>query len=321
MHRLSLLFAVGMFPLVGCAEENARMAAERFTVEAPPVPAETPAADLAFSTREPGVARDEPAPGEDKAPEPGITRKVIYDATIDLVVQSVDEAIRRVGELVEQSGGYIAEQDMAGSPGSKRSQRWKIRVPIEKFESFVASVSSLGELEQFNRKSQDVTAQYYDVDARVKNKKVEEQTLQKLLEERSGALEDVLKVEVELSRVRGEIEQLQGQLRVMENLSALATLTLNVRERETFEPPAPVVADFPTQVARAWGDSLRDLVDLGKAVTLFVVGQVVWLPFWIAGLLLAWIIGRRLVAAARVPIRISVGNPPSPSAGEGGPNP
>jgi len=315
MHRLSLLLAFGMFPLAGCADESVERSAgyEAAQKSAAP-PAETPPADAALA---PSGAVDG---GEPTAPnEPGISRKVIYDATIDLVVQSVDEAVGRVGELVEQSGGYIAEQNMVGSPGSKRSQRWRIRVPIDRFESFVASVSALGELERFDRKSQDVTAEFYDLDARVKNKKVEEQTLQKILEERSGQLEDVLKVEVELSRVRGEIEQLQGRLRVLENLSALATLTLNVRERETYEPPAPVVADFPTQVARAWGDSVRSLVNLGKAVTLIVVGQVVWIPFWIVGLLLAWIIGRRLFAAARLPIRISVGNTPKTSAGEGSP--
>jgi len=356
MHRLSFLLAVGAFPLAGCMDAAPRYSSERSvtakSAEAPPAsppapafrnfaPSEESAPGMMGGSAMMGVAMSGEAPaGEDKtSPSPptatpppgaaGISRKVIYDATLDLMVENVESAVQRVGTLVEESGGYIAEQNMVGSPGSKRSQFWKIRVPIERFESFVASVTALGELEQFNRKSQDVTAEYYDVDARIKNKKVEEQTLQKILEERSGELEDVLKVEVQLSRVRGEIEQLQGRLRVLENLSALATLTLSIRERETYEPPAPVVADFPTQIARVWGDSVRNLADFGKALTLFVVGQVVWLPFWILGLLLAWLLARRfsaaarrLYAAARTPIRISVGNPPpSAGAGEGGANP
>ena len=64
-------------------------------------------------------------------------------------------------------------------------------------------------------------------------------------EERSGQLEEVLKVEVELSRVRGEIEQMQGRIRVLRNLSSLATLTLTLRERERFQPPTAVVANTP----------------------------------------------------------------------------
>ena len=116
--------------------------------------------------------------------------------------------------------------------------RWRIRIPVEQFDSFVDSIVSLGELERNNRTSQDVTEQYYDLEARIKNKKVEEQTLNKILQERSGKLEDVLKIEIELSRVRGEIEQLEGKIRVLENLSSLATLTLNVREREKYAPAA-----------------------------------------------------------------------------------
>ena len=115
---------------------------------------------------------------------------------------------------------------------------------MEQFDSFVDSIVALGELERNNRTSQDVTEQYYDIEARIKNKRVEEQTLNKILQERSGKLEDVLKIEIELSRVRGEIEQLEGKIRVLENLSSLATLTLNVRERDKYAPPPPVVADF-----------------------------------------------------------------------------
>jgi Domain of unknown function (DUF4349) len=229
----------------------------------------------------------------------GISRKVVYNATLDLLVDSIEPASKRVPELVEDAQGYIAEQNMTGSPGSRRTQHWKIRVPVDRFESFVETVKPLGELEQFNRTSQDVTAEFYDVEARIKNKKVEEQTLNKILQERSGKLEDVLKIEIELSRVRGEIEQLQGRIRVLENLSSLATLTLNVRERDKFQPAAPVVADFPTQIARAWQDSIQGLIDVGKALVLFAVSWAVWTPFLALLAFFATVILRRLVPSLR----------------------
>ena len=103
-------------------------------------------------------------------------------------------------------------------------------MPVERSNTLLDSVISLGELERNSRTSQDFTEQYYDIEARIKNKKIEEQTLNKILQERSGKLEDVLKVEVELSRVHGETKQLEGKIRMLENLSSLATLTLNVRE-------------------------------------------------------------------------------------------
>jgi hypothetical protein len=201
--------------------------------------------------------------------------------------------------------------------------RWKLRIPVERFDSLVQSIVALGELEQNNRTSQDVTEQYYDIEARIKNKKVEEQTLNKILQERSGKLDDVLKIEIELSRVRGEIEQLEGKIRVLENLSSLATLTLNVREREKYEPPPPTVADFPTQIARTWQSSLLGLVNVGKAMVLWVVSWVVWVPFLLIVVFLGWVLLRwlwrvfvrslpRLVGLARAPIT----SPRPPTAGQ-----
>jgi hypothetical protein len=253
---------------------------------------------------------------------PAIARKIIYDAQIDLVVENVDPIVKKVTSLVQDARGYIAEQNMTGSPGSQRSMRWKIRVPVDQFDSLVTAIVSLGELERNNRTSQDVTEQYYDIEARIKNKKVEEQTLNRILQERSGKLEDVLKIETELSRVRGEIEQLEGKIRVLENLSSLATLTLSVREREKFAPPPPAVADFATQIARTWDASLLGLVNLGKALVLVIVGWALWVPVLIVAGLVCWFLLRwlfrvyvrnlpQLVALARTPI--TPPRPPAPS--------
>jgi hypothetical protein len=224
-----------------------------------------------------------------------ISRKIIYDADVDLIVESVDPVAKKVSTLVQEARGFIAELNVTGSPGSLRTMRWRFRIPVEEFDSFVDSILSLGELQRNNRTSQDVTEQYYDLEARIKNKKTEEQTITKILQERSGKLEDVLKVEVELSRVRGEIEQLEGKIRVLQNLSSLATLVLNVREREKYAPAPPVTADFPTQIARAWSSSILGAVDLGKAIVLFAVRWAIWVPIILVGGLLAWILLRWLI--------------------------
>jgi Domain of unknown function (DUF4349) len=241
------------------------------------------------SATQPGAANIPPATA--------MSRKIIYDAQVDLVVDSVEPVAQKLASLVQDARGYIAEQNITGSPGSLRSIHWKVRIPVEQFDSFVNSVVSLGELERNNRTSQDVSDQYYDLEARIKNKKVEEQTLNKILQERSGKLEDVLKIEIELSRVRGEIEQLEGKIRVLENLSSLATLTLNIREREKYAPPAPVVAGFGTQISRTWDGSITNLVDLGKAIVLWTVSWAIWVPFYLVGAILAWILGRKLIRA------------------------
>jgi hypothetical protein len=297
--------------LAGCGSEATpayREAARKVAV----APDHLPAAPKAEAVRPPARGADAAAaPGQNYAAaalvaaqpgtppvtgtSPEISRKIIYDAQVDLIVESAEPVAQKVTTLVQKARGFIAEMNVTGSPGSQRSLHWRLRIPVEQFDSFVDAIVALGELERHNRTSQDVTEQYYDIAARIKNKKVEEQTLNKILQERSGKLEDVLKIEIELSRVRGEIEQLEGKIRVLENLSSLATLTLNVREREKFAPPPPTVADFPTQIARAWGDSILGLVNLGKSLTLWAVSWAVWIPFLVAAGVLAWILLRWLI--------------------------
>jgi hypothetical protein len=328
MTSFRSLWTVLLVALVGCGEQNitqkhlsAEYANTAAKVEVAPHAA-TEAATGVTAGMMGGAPRAgavatlvglQPGNASTAAGPPGISRKIIYDAQVDVIVDSVDPVSRKVGTLVQDARGYIAEQSVTGSPGSLRSMRWRIRVPVESFESLVNSVVSLGELERNSRASQDVTEQYYDIDARIKNKKIEEQTLNKILQERSGKLEDVLKVEVELSRVRGETEQLEGKIRLLENMSSLATLTLNIHERDKYAPSAPVVADFPTQIARAWEGSFKSLQELGKSIVLWIVTWAIWIPLYVIAAFVAWIVLRwvfrvalrnraRLVALATTPI-------------------
>ena len=313
MNRFGYILACLLLAIVGCNARSAfpsqeapqfdmsRMAAKQADAtrtEARSQSVASPSGSAAASSR---PTPNTPAAGEGQVEAtasstgPAISRKIIYDAQVDLLVDSVDPVARKLTGLIQSAGGFIAEQNVTGSPGSLRSIHWRIRVPVDQFDSFVESVVALGELERNNRTSQDITDQYYDIEARIKNKKVEEQTLQKILQERSGKLEDILKIEIELSRVRGEIEQFQGKIRVLENLSSLATLTLNIREREKYAPPAPVVAGFGTQISRTWDGQIHNLVDVGKAIVLWAVSWAIWIPFLLAGVLLAWILVRKLI--------------------------
>ena len=102
------------------------------------------------------VGAAQPVPTAAPADPSAISRKIIYDAQVDLIVEDVDPIAKKVGMLVQDARGYIAEQNVTGSPGSLRSMRWRFRIPVEQFDSFVESIIALGELERNNR-TQDVT--------------------------------------------------------------------------------------------------------------------------------------------------------------------
>ena len=204
-------------------------------------------------------------------------RKIIYTATVDLVVENLTAGQSKLTQLVKANQGYIAETNVGGNSGEQRTGSWKVRVPVGNYEAFMAGAAKLGELQSINSSSQDVTAEFYDVAARIKNKQVEEQRLIELLKKATGKLSEILHVEKELSRVRGEIEQLQGRIRVLTNLSSLTTITLTLREIKDYVPPAP--PSFRTEIARQFRASLGVMRAAGTGLVLFGAALAPWLPF------------------------------------------
>ncbi len=229
---------------------------------------------------------DAPRPPADPLP-----RKIIHTADVSLVVSDFEVAANRLMQLVAAAHGFVAKSDITGSAGAPRSGRWRIRLPVAQYQDFLTSIVDLGVLQKNTTDSQDVTEEYYDVEARIKNKRVEEDRLLKHLEKSTGKLEEILQVEKELSRVRGEIEQMQGRMRVLTNLSELTTVTVTLQEIKDYVPPqAPT---FGGRASETFSNSLDALVSLGKGLALFAVGITPWLPVIAILVMPAWVVVRR----------------------------
>ena len=113
------------------------------------------------------------------------------------------------------------------------------------------------------------------VAGRIRNRKREEEQLLKLLAERTGELKDVLAVEKELSRVREEVERLEGRLRVLEDLTALTTVTLTIDEVKNYIPAE--AATLGTRVRRTFTGSLESLRTTGESLLIVAVAVTPWL--------------------------------------------
>lgn len=214
----------------------------------------------------------EPGLGVDSAK---LRRQIIYDAELRLVVDDFTGIPEMIELLAIEAGGFVAHAKLDGHSGSPRSGLWKVRLPLDKYSGFLDQARKLGELESLAENSQDVTEQYYDLEARIRNKQKEEARLLKHLDETTGKLEEILAVEREIGRVREELERMEGKLRVLRDLVSLATVTLCVDEIKGYVPPqAPT---FGVRVSRAFFGSWRGLVDTGE--TAVVVGAAVgpWL--------------------------------------------
>jgi hypothetical protein len=240
-----------------------------------------------------------------------LPRKILYDARIELLVESLNSAEQAILGLIQEHGGFLAQSDQIGQTSVQRQATWRVRVPADHFDAFVSAVSRLGEVRENHVSSQDVTEEYVDIEARIRNKQEEEKRLLKHLSDSTGKLEDILSVERELSRVRGEIEQMQGRLRFLANRAELSTITITASEFRNYTPPVPTA--LPAQIGHTFFGSLDALVAVGKAFLLVLVALVPWLPLIVLGLLLVrWLIhlGQR-PSAGRSPGAAPA--PPSPS--------
>lgn len=161
-------------------------------------------------------------------------------------------------------------------------------MPADKFQAAVEAFAGLGVVTRTTADSQDVTEEFIDAEARLKNYKAEEAALNKLLESAAGKLEDVLKIREQVVRTRAEIERIEGRLKYLTSQTDLSTITLTVREEREYTPAA--VKGFGGRVGERFRWSLGQIRLFGENLVLAAVAAAPWVP----GVLLAGWLLRRL---------------------------
>lgn len=215
---------------------------------------------------------DQAVPVEQPAANPGGERKVIDNAWLELRVDNLDAVSRQLMAALNDSGGYVVDMHLRYSPSHGR---WTVRIPANRLPSFLETARTWGVVLSSRITAEDVTEQFIDVTARVASKRVEEQRLLKLLQERTGGLTDVLAVEQQLQRVRQEIEQAQGRQHFLDNATTFATvhLTASVDVVVTWSAGQPL----GTQFAAVFRDSFHVLVKCGRAALLVAAVLLPWM--------------------------------------------
>lgn len=224
--------------------------------------------------------------GATPAAVPALPRKIIYTGSVALRTDDLDAAEKKLDAMVKQFNGYLGSASRSGTKGSQRSGSWTIRIPSTGYGSFVKAISTIGELESSSQEAQDVSEEFYDVQARLKTKKVEEARLVELLQKATGKLTEVLQVEKELSRIREEIEQIEGRLRFLTNQTDLSTITVTINEVKQFRPAGP--PSLSNDISRTFTESISQLGDAARGLLLIIIAVLPWavLPGVVIGYLL-----------------------------------
>lgn len=197
---------------------------------------------------------------------------LIRNGDVSIRVDSLEPAMEAVRALAVRLGGVIGDVTIMGGERQVRSAELELRVPAARFDSAMTGLAPIGRVEHSATTAEDVGEEFTDLRARVGNSRRLEERLVTLLATRTGKLEDVLAVERELARVRGEIEQMEGRLRYLGARVAASTIHVRLSEK------APLVSEPGRSVlGEAFKAAWRNFVGLvsGAIASLGVVVPLV----------------------------------------------
>ncbi len=222
-------------------------------------------------------------------------RKTRKTGRLAIVVDSVAWTVEHAGEIARRYGGEVMQVNLYADEKNRMRGTISLRVAAKDFDAaFDALKKEVAKVvEHESVDTQDVTEAYVDLEARLTNKRAEEQAFAAILE-RATKTDDIIKVTRELARVRGEIERLEGQLRFMRSRTDYAAITLSLREDE--KVVTPDTGWRPGAVAR---QSLNHLIaNVQHFIDNAIRFATVFVPtflLYVLVIVILWKVGKRVV--------------------------
>jgi hypothetical protein len=170
-----------------------------------------------------------PPPAKGSAP-PADSVMIARTASLSLVVKDFGSVEAAVKNVTTRHSGYIGELNTSTPPDAAKTFSATLRIPSAQLDAALGELKQLGRTDQESQAGEEVTKQYTDLVARLKNARATEQRLLDVLRNNTGKVKDVLEVENEISRVRGEIEEMEADQRALQTRIDFATVQLSVTE-------------------------------------------------------------------------------------------
>lgn len=192
----------------------------------------TPAVGSGSAEKRLMAGKDQAAQSNGAVP---VQRKLITNGRVQLEVTDFDSAYAKIIKAVEKYQGYVENSTFSNSPKDtplleqNHSGRLTIRVPAGQFNALLEEVKQVGTVVFREMGSQDVSTEFYDTQARLRNWKQQETRLLEILKQAKN-VDEILRVEGELQRVRQEVEVMESRIKTLGNLTEMATLELEINQ-------------------------------------------------------------------------------------------
>ena len=224
MKFLALLLALTM--LAGCGSSSMsknEMAMDMAVAEtwAPEAPASGTLTSVADSA----------------AQEASIDQKLIKRVNMEAETEDLESLLPQLMAEIKGLGGYVESQEVYNG-SSYNSYRYRnaqlvIRIPAENLDSLVDQVKGTSNVTIYNESVEDVTLTYVDMETRITVLETERDRLLELME-KAETMSDLLEIEARLTQVRGNLESINSQLKVLQNQVSYATVELYIEQVKVY---------------------------------------------------------------------------------------
>jgi Domain of unknown function (DUF4349)/Putative zinc-finger len=208
------------------------------------------------------------------------TPMIARTVALSIVVKDFGFSRTALDAILARHHGYAASLSASTQQNAARSLQASLRIPAGELNAAVAELKSLGQVENESQNGEEVTQKHADLVARLKNSRQTEQRLQAILLQRTGKISDVLAVEQEIARVRGEIEQMEVEQRTLEHRVDFAAIDLSLAEeyKAQIGSPSPSISTrMHNALVTGYRNALEGLVGLVLFFAEYGPSGLIWL--------------------------------------------
>jgi hypothetical protein len=206
-------------------------------------------------------------------------RIVIKNASLSIVVLDPGEAMTSITRMAEGMGGFVVDSNLyktMTSDGFEVPAAYlTIRVPAEQLDAALTQIKAQVEdaktdILSENITGQDVTAEYTDLQSRLRNLETAEAQLTSFMD-KATKIDDVMQVYNQLNQVRSDIEVLKGQIKYYDESARLSAITVNLTAKESIKP-VEIAGWKPVGIAR---DAVQALINTLKVLANILIWVVI----------------------------------------------
>ncbi len=222
-------------------------------------------------------------------------RMLIRNAKITIETENPKQVGEKLIAAVIAAKGYVSNRNETTDSLGGQSVSMQLRIPAIDFDRTITSFDKYGRMVENHMTSEDVTEDFVGTQSTLRNAKRTEARLLEHLS-RTGKLSDTLLIEKQLSRVRGEVEQLEGHVRFVSHRVDFSTIDLTLQEKA--KPQATVPPESYSS-GKEYSEASRSLIGFMREMWTKVIWLGVWAIVWVPIAFVIIVIGRNIIKKKR----------------------